>query len=108
MLDEHGKPDIGPFSCGGVVTLLSGTKKVTRSGQFWAFAHYSKLIDRGSRVIGSWGEFPNISHVAVENPDGSRVLVLTNRGGEQAMQVTLHDQAMELVLPPDSITSVKW
>lgn len=108
VLDEHGKPDIGPFQCGGVVTLHSGTNKVTRSGQFWAFAHYSKLIDRGSRVIGSWGEFPQISHVAVENPDGSRVLVVTNRGGEQAMQVTLHDQAMELVLPPDSVTSVKW
>lgn len=108
VLDEHGKPDIGPFRCGGVVTLHSGTNKVTRSGQFWAFAHYSKLIDRGSRVIGSWGELPQISHVAVENPDGSRVLVVTNRGGEQALQVTLHDQAMELVLPPDSVTSVKW
>lgn len=108
VLDQHGKPDIGPFHCGGVVTLHSGTNQVTRSGQFWAFAHYSKLMDRGGRVIGSWGEFPHISHVAVENPDGSRVLVLTNRGGEQAMQVTLHDQAMDLVLPPNSITSVKW
>lgn len=108
VLDEHGKPDIGPFTCGGLVTLHSGTNKVTRSGQFWAFAHYSKLMERGGRVIGSWGELPGISHVAVENPDGSRVLVVTNRGGEQALQVTLHDQAMELVLPPDSVTSVKW
>lgn len=108
VLDQNGKPDIGPFSCGGVVTLHSGTNEVMRSGQFWAFAHYSKLIDRGSRVIGSWGEFPEISHVAVENPDGSRVLVVTNRGGEQRLQVTLHDQAMELLLPPDSVTSVKW
>lgn len=108
VLNEKGQPDIGPFSCGGVVTLHSKTNAVTRSGQFWAFAHYSKLIDRGSRVIGSWGELPHISHVAAENPDGSRVLVLTNRGGEQPIQVTLHDQAMEVVLPPDSITSLKW
>ena len=40
-LDEAGKPNIGPFNCGGVVTIDSKTGEITRSGQFWALAHYA-------------------------------------------------------------------
>ena len=50
-LDEKGKPNIGPFSCGGVVTVDNATKKITRSGQYWAFAHYSKHVRRGAKVF---------------------------------------------------------
>ena len=32
-LDEVGRPNIGPFSCGGLVTIDSKTEQVTRSGQ---------------------------------------------------------------------------
>src|SRR5258708_9086546 len=42
-LDEHGKPNIGPFPCGGLVTLHSQTREVTRSGQYWAFGHYARV-----------------------------------------------------------------
>lgn len=109
VLDEKGRPDIGPFSCGGVVTLDSKTHAVTRSGQYKAFAQYSRAMQRGARVFASWGEFPGIDHVAAENPDGSKVLVLTNQaGGEQRMQCLLGDQTMALTLPPDSVTTVVW
>lgn len=108
VLDENGKPNIGPFSCGGVVTINSKTREVTRSGQYWAFAHYSKVIQRGGRVLASWGDLAGIDHLAVENPDGSRTLVLTNQGAERQVQCTLASQSFDLVLPPDSITSVLW
>jgi glucosylceramidase len=109
VLDEKGRPDIGPFPCGGVVTLDSKTHAVTRSGMYKAFAQYSRVIQRGARVFASWGEFPGVDHVAAENPDGSKVLVLTNQnGGEQRIQVLLGDQAMAITLPPDSVTTVVW
>ena len=108
VLDEKGRPDIGPFSCGGVVTLDSKTHAVTRSGQFHAFAHYSKTIQRGAQILATWGDLAHIDHVAAENPDGSRVLVLTNQGEEREVQCTLRDQALTLTLPPDSITSLQW
>lgn len=108
VLDENGKPNIGPFSCGGLVTLNSKTHEVTHSGQFRAFAHYSKAIQRGARVFASWGELTDIDHVAAENPDGSRVLVLTNRGKEQEVQCGLANQSLALNLPPDSITTLVW
>lgn len=78
VLDENGKPNIGPFSCGGLVTLNSKTHEITRSGQYWAFAHYSKMIQRGAYVFASSGDLEKIDHVAVQNPDGSRILILTN------------------------------
>lgn len=35
-LDEKGNPNIGPFPCGGLVTIDSKTQKVIESGQYWA------------------------------------------------------------------------
>lgn len=108
VLDENGRPDIGPFSCGGVVTLDSKTHEITRSGQFHAFAHYSKVIERGAHVVASWGDLEGIDHVAAENPDGTRVLILTNRGDEQQVQCAVDDRTFALTLPPDSITTLLW
>ncbi len=108
VLDERGQPNIGPFSCGGVVTLDSKTHAITRSGQYWAFAHYSKAVQRGARVIGSEGTLSDIDHVAFENPDGSHVLVLTNQGGGQNVQCQTGRQALDLTLDPGSITTLQW
>ena len=108
VLDERGRPNIGPFSCGGLVTLDSQTHEVKPSGQYWAFAHYSKLVERGAHVIGSQGTLADIDHVAFENPDGSHVLVLTNQGAEQKITVQAGTQAMELTLDPASVTTLHW
>lgn len=108
VLDENGKPNIGPFDCGGVVTLNSKTQEITRSGQYWAFAHYSKVIQRGAYVIASWGELNGIDHVALKNPDGSHVLILTNTGREQTVQCALHQKSLSVTLPPDSVTTLTW
>jgi glucosylceramidase len=109
LLDENGAPNIGPFNCGGLVTLNSKSHEVTRSGQYWAFAHYSKLVQRGARVIGSESKLNGIDHVAFENPDRSHVLVVTNQGAEQKVCVCqAESKALELTLAPESITSLYW
>ena len=107
VLDEQGRPNIGPFSCGGLVTLDSKTHAITRSGQYWAFAHYSKAVQRGAHVIGSDGTLSDIDHVAFENPDGSHVLVVTNQGGEQNVQCQVGTQVLNLTLDPGSITTLQ-
>jgi glucosylceramidase len=106
VLDENGNPNIGPFHCGGVVTADSKTHKITRSGQYWAFAHYSKSVQRGARVIASHGDLAGIDHVAFENPDGSHVLVLTNQGAEQPIQCQMGIQSLDLTLEPDSVITL--
>lgn len=109
LLDEKGEPNIGPFPCGGLVTIHSKTHELLRSGQYWAMAHYSKTIQRGARVIASQGEIAGIDHVAFENPDGKHVLVLTNKGDQRQVQFGQSSaDKITATLEPGSITTVVW
>ena len=110
-LDEKGKPNIGPFPCGGVITVDNGTHKVTRSGQYWAFAHFSRHIKRGARVIASngvGGEETGVTHTAARNPDGSFVAVLANRGAERRVQLVLGTSVLDVELEADSLQTLEW
>jgi glucosylceramidase len=108
LLDEKGRPNIGPFTCGGLVMLDSKTQELTRSGQYWAFAHYSKAVQRGAYVIASSTDQPGIEHVAFANPDGSYVLVLTNAGDESRVKCRFADKAMPVTLARNSVLTLQW
>jgi len=107
-LDEEGKPNVGPFSCGGMVTIDSRTQRITRSGQYWAFAHYSKAIRRNARVLASHGQLAGVEHVALENPDGSRVLIITNRGEARTVDCGLDSSTLQVRMPEDSVVTLVW
>jgi glucosylceramidase len=108
-LDENGKPNIGPFPCGGVVTVHSSTSEIKRSGQYWAFAHYSRGLRRGATILPSYGEMKDIHHVAAENPDGTHALVLTNAGtAPQTVWIKQGRSAVEVPVPADSIITLFW
>jgi len=107
-LDERGRPNIGPFSCGGVVTINSQTKEITRSGQFWAFAHYSRAIRRGARRFDSQSAASALHHVASENPDGRQVLVVTNEGAARTIDVRSANRSAQIALKPNSLTTLSW
>jgi glucosylceramidase len=108
VLDEKGGPNIGPFNCGGVVTLDSRTQKLTRSGQYWAFAHYSRAVRRGARVIASKSAQSGIAHVAFANPDGSYVVVLANRGEDRDIDCLFEGRSLPLKLPHNSVITLQW
>ena len=107
-LDEKGRPNIGPFSCGGMVTIHSETREITRSGQFWAFAHFSRHVRRGARRFDSAGEIAGVNHVAFENPDGQKVLVIANSGAARGAHVKLAGNVAEIRLPGDSLSTLCW
>lgn len=107
-LDEKGRPNIGPFTCGGIVTINSTTREVVRSGIYWALAHYSRVIRRGARRFESEGNLEGVSHVAFANPDGTRAVVLTNAGVERTARLRLAGRVADVALPADSITSLTW
>jgi glucosylceramidase len=106
-LDEKGKPNIGPFNCGGLVTVHSQTKEITRSGQYWAFAHYSRFVQRGARRIESQG-VERLGHACFENPDGSHVLVMANPGPDSAVEIRSGQATARLELTQNSLTTLKW
>jgi glucosylceramidase len=107
-LDELGRPNIGPFSCGGVVTINSRTKEITRSGQYWAFAHYSRVMHRGARRFHSQSAAVNLQHVGLENPDGQQVLVVTNAAPARAIELRLANRAARVSLKQNSVTTLAW
>jgi glucosylceramidase len=99
-----------------VVTVDNASKKVTHSGQYWALAHFSRHIHRGARVFqtneigqdaGQSG-VGELSHCGFRNPDGSFVVVLTNRGQARRAQLLLDEQMLELDLPAGSVLSLQW
>jgi glucosylceramidase len=107
-LDEHGQPNVGPFPCGGVVAINSQSREITRSGQYWAFAHYSRVVRRGARRFDSQSSTADLRHVALENPDGQQVLVLTNTGLAKTIDLRLADMAASVPLKENSVTTLAW
>ena len=115
VLDEKGNPNLGPFPCGGVVTVENASHKVTRSGQYWGFAHFSKHIRRGARLfssngVGSFARMGRdaISHTAFRNPDGGFVVVLVNPGPETQVQLVLGANSLRMDLAANSVHTIEW
>jgi len=107
-LNEKGEPNIGPFPCGGVVTIHSQTNEITRSGQFWALAQFSRFIRRGALRFDSQGMIPDLDHVGLENPDGQRIIVLSNAAVDRTVTLQLDAMAAEVNLKKDSVTTLVW
>lgn len=121
LLDEDGGPNIGPFSCAGLVTLNSQTGELSYSGQYRAFAHFSKFIQRGAVIHAAklkddypWvGNFPNSMYTPVEvvtadNPDGSHVVVFINRSGwkKRQAQYFYNNQWWYAEILPNSVSTM--
>ena len=107
-LDERGRPNVGPFPCGGLVTIDSHSREITRSGQYWGLGHFSRAIRRGARRFASESALTEISHAAFENPDGTRVVVVTNSGAARTTTLQLGTMKAELALDKNSITTFVW
>lgn len=108
-LDEQGKPNIGPFKCGGTITINSKTNAITYSGQYWGTVHFSKFIRPGAVIVSSSPKSKDISHTAAQNPDGKFVLVITNPSNiKRSVLLKWHGYTCHTDLPADSISSVTW
>ena len=106
--DEQGKPNIGPYPCGGILIINPHTQEVIRSGQYWALAHFSRPIRRGARRFESQSQAVNLGHIAVENPGGEKVLVLTNLGAARSVQVNQGLNSATVPLEENSIATLVW
>jgi len=106
-LDERGRPNIGPFHCGGLMTIHSETREISYSGQYHAFAHYSRFVRRGAWRFQSEGA-PELHHVSFENTDGRRVLIVTNSGAPRSVDIQLGRNHSQVRLAANSITTLAW
>jgi glucosylceramidase len=106
--DEHGKPNIGPYPCGGILIIDSRTQEIIRSGQYWALAHFSRTIRRGAQRFECQSQASDLGHLAVENPAGEKVLVLTNVGAARTIQLNQGVSSAIVPMKENSIATLVW
>jgi glucosylceramidase len=136
-LDERGRPNIGPFGCGGLVQVHSATKEIVFSGLYWALVQHARAFRRGAVIVASHdanGDLPAVNaaliaptatspnmtatpnsafasrvyHTAAKNPDGSMALVLTNPGEQKGVTIACGGQTAKVTLSADSVTTLRW
>jgi O-glycosyl hydrolase len=49
-----------------------------------------------------------VDHVAFENPDGKKVLVLTNAGAAKSVTLEQANKNVEVALLPKSVSTLVW
>ena len=119
ILDETGGPNIGPFFCGGLVTRAVADGALSYSGQYHAFAHFSKYIKKGAEIYDAdtWKSGtrlaaypktqPKAEVLAASNADGTFVLVITNPGTDKCqLQYQRDGKWWYIEALPDSVTTV--
>ena len=107
MLDPRGRPNVGPYTCGGLVTL-EDDGSILKSGQYHALRHFSKHLQRGGTRIASDTDAPGLRHLAAINPNGRFALVMTNPGEARDLRVVHAGWQISLSLPRDAVATLAW
>lgn len=106
--DEHGGPNIGPYPCGGLLTIDSKAEAVYHSGQYYAIGHFSRFVRRGAVRVASEANSDELSHCAFRNPDRTIVIVIANPGGVRACQVSIGEEVASISLSANSVATLLW
>lgn len=107
---EHGPSLLGDWStCRGLVKVDTLTGEVTKNVDYYTMGHISKFVDRGAhRIESNWYE-NDLEDVAFLNPDGSKVLIVSNRTKEdKTFTVTDGDRHFQYTLPGEGAVTFKW
>jgi O-glycosyl hydrolase len=65
-------------------------------------------VRRGAKRFDSTSKLADVDQVAFENPDGQKVLVVTNSGPSKTATLRQADKIAELSLAPDSMITLSW
>ncbi len=118
MLDETGGPNIGPFFCGGLVTLDRNDKSLRYSGQYKALKHFSPYLNDKTKVykVEFSGNSPSIfgypnlgmpvEGVMLET-DSKKILNIVNPNKtKRQVQVELGGKWWYIELLPNTVSTV--
>jgi glucosylceramidase len=111
-LDPDSGPSVGGCrTCRGMITVDNHAGTYTKNGEYYAWAHLSKVVQPGATRIGS-PDFGNggIQTVAFKNPDGTLALVAlnSNRSNAASFQIDWAGQSVDYTLPAGSVASFRW
>ncbi|MEK4850970.1 glycoside hydrolase family 30 beta sandwich domain-containing protein [Paenibacillus sp. FSL H7-0756] len=97
-LDEQNGPTVpgfGQSTCRGVVTVNQQTRELTYTLDYYALAHFSKVIRPGALRLASNASREHLRSVAFRNADGSLAAVLFNDSeAEETVSVRLEGEEL--------------
>lgn len=110
MLDEHRRPNRGPHSASATCIELLDDGSVRYNFDYYMMGQFMKYIQRDAVCIESTSPGgATLRNVAFVNPDGTRVLVVSNAGRDsQAFSVRIGPQSFHAQLPAASVGTYLW
>ena len=109
-LDEKNGPTVLSHStCRGIVTINENTGDIKYNLDYYTMGHISKFVLSGAYRIASNTYEDEVEDVAFKNPDGSKVLVISNRKKEdKQIKVIINYQNFEYLIPGESAVTFVW
>ncbi len=107
VLDEQGKniDSLAPWPQNSAVVINRSTRQVAYTPMFYATKHFSGLVDIGSHLVQTEGDYAD--RIAFVNPDGSAVVELLNTSTRQTrVSVAVDARAFVLDLPAESFATL--
>jgi O-glycosyl hydrolase len=110
MLDEHRRPNRGPHSASATCIELLDDGSVRYNFDYYMMGQFMKYIQRDAVCVESTTPGPStFRNVALTNPDGTKVLVVSNAGRDsQAFSVQVGSQSFRAELPAASVGTYLW
>lgn len=113
-LDQNASPKLAGVDTSnsnrGFLTIRSdSTDSVTRNTSYYSMGHTSKFVDPGAYRIESNSFTGDIEDVAYKNPDGSKVVVLSNRTSiQKSVKIKWGSQSFTYTVPEKAAVTFKW
>ncbi len=108
--EQHGPSLLGDWStCRGLLCIDRKTGAVKYELDYYTLGHLSKFVQPGAYRIASNQWFDELENVAFLNPDGSKVLLVSNRtAAVKNFSVEQANTFFEYKLPPEACATFVW
>jgi glucosylceramidase len=106
---DHGPAVFSPPTNFGMVTIDPKDGSVAYRPEYYTLGHVSKFVYPDAYRIESNQYDGDIENVAFKNPDGSIVLVLSNRTiSAKSIKIKWDKQTFTYAVPAESMATLKW
>jgi len=103
VLDPKGASTVNWLQ-NAMVTIDTVTKQVVYRGQYYNVKHFGYYVKPGAKVVKRSGTFSD--QVSFQNPDGSIVVVMVNKGNSTtSVGVTFGTKMITVSMPPSSFNT---
>ncbi len=110
MLDDHGKPNNGPFAASRTMVMLNPkTLKPSYHFEYFMCGQFMKFVQRGARRIESTAGDKAFANVAFRNPDGTIVLIVANTTAQRKrFAIAWRNHNLVTGQEPKSVATFLW